>query len=188
MNPAKKYLKTTSPVNKNKNKNQKTPKGKKPILHRSSDIRINNSKGQCCLESNKKIELLEKTINDLKSQIKLLQDKYETKRSIPDNETGETVTKISSQQIKTFVSDIRQEQKYNIPTENRFAALSKSNTKNDTDDLINAENANSALQMQKTPRGDKQSILIGDSQVRNILNNFCPDSKRKTIHFTQILM
>ena len=36
--------------------------------------------------------------------------------------------------------------------------------------------------MQKTPKGDKQSILIGDSQVRNILKNFCPDSKRKTVH------
>ena len=84
--------------------------------------------------------------------------------------------------LEFFVSDIRQELKYNIPTDNRFTALSKSNTKNDTDDQIDVENANSASQMQKTPKGDKQSILIWDSQVRNILKNFCPDSKRKTVH------
>ena len=51
--PVNKYLKTTSPVN--ENKNQKMPRGKEPILHRSSNIRINCSKGQCCLESNKKL-------------------------------------------------------------------------------------------------------------------------------------
>ena len=72
--------------------------------------------------------------------------------------------------------------KYNIPTENKFTALSKSNTKNDTNDQTNVENANTASHLQNTPRGDKQSILIGDSQVRNILKNFCPDSKRKTVH------
>ena len=95
---------------------------------------------------------------------------------------GETETIKSSQQIRSFVSDIRLELKYNIPTEKSFTALSESNTKNDTDDQINVENANSASQMQKTTRGDKQSILIGDSQVRNIVKNFCPDSKRKTVH------
>ena len=80
------------------------------------------------------------------------------------------------------MSNIRQVFNYNIPTENKFTALSKPNTKSDTDDQINVENVNSASQMQKTPKGDKQSILIGDSQVRNILKNFCPDSKRKTVH------
>ena len=106
---------------------------------------------------------MKKSIEDLKREIKLLQVEHKSsvvKKQSANNEVivakndqaGETGKIKSSQQIRSFVSDIRQELKYNIPTENSFTALSKSNTKNDTDDQINVENANSASQMQKTPR------------------------------------
>ena len=187
-----------SPVNKQLkispyNKSRKTPNSRAFKLKRPSIKKINSEKSQCCLEANKKIKQLEIKIEDLKREIKLLKvepksnlvNKLSTKNEfiVAENDhTGETEKMKSSQEIRTFVSDIRQELEYDIPTDNRFAALSKPNTKNDTDDQTNVENANSASQMQKTPKGDKQSILIGDSQVRNILKNFCPDSKRKTVH------
>ena len=168
-------------------------RGQVEVNSKSVEKTANSNGGSCCTESSRKIKELEKLIDDLKSEIELLRNEREAGKKIlleqsnrneivpskKDKESQNSGTQtVNGEKINTFVSEMRQETNYTIPTENSFAVLSEINSDNNHDNPEARKNGSDKPINAKC----KQSILIGDRQVRCLAKNFCPESKKKIVN------